>query len=486
MNPVSWLFRSKYEGSQQETDTINLFGKREPIEQKQPKDIKNKKIKRYQPEEVHLDLPEKWKEKRANFTIYLDKLQYIRCHEEIIDKIPVLGRGGLLDNAVTLNQPAAGAKPIIEYLYTGKIELTDQNVEEIARVAHMWDVKDVLCKYDSFIKSQGHIDICLKLWKLDIPMLNECLMYFLLDNAQSLKKSPEFPFISLDHLFELLGDRTICIKSQYELLVLMMKWGKANCPDDQSVAEFLRSQTSANGQRLIDTIDFTSIHPTHMLDVMENKLLTEDEYQIYAKIVTQRIENSPSYKNRCGRYEKDYCNRDFLESLYYKTDWKPEDYNEHTKFESNIVRTFWKIDDVKQSIEKMRAGEVEVTSAFDFVGEYDHQYYLTCSITDDNYLHFCLESDDLLTTEDEEQEDLSLFLELRLINQNDRSRHITKRVRTTISDGDCPKNLAEGNLDFDLKIGEKLIPIDDLLNPKKGWVVNNEMILSAKIKIKKI
>ncbi len=484
MNPISWLFSEKYKEKQQEPDKINQFKKREIIKQKQPEGVNNKRIKRYTPEEVRLDLPEEWTEKRADFTIYLNNGKFIRCHEEIADKVSVLGGGGLLDNAATVNQPVEGARPIIEYLYSGKIELTDQNIEAIARVAHKWKVEDVLYECVNFIESAGHIDICLKLWKKGIPFLNKYVLNFLLNNAQSLKKSPLFPHISLDHLFELLENSSINVKTEYELLNLILIWGKTNCPDDKLLGEFLRSLTSENGRRLIDTIDFSSIHPMHMLDVIGINLLSNKELQNFAKTFTEKLASSPSYKQyktKCDLYEKDHCKRAFVESSYFPTDWKPNNYNEKSEFDGNRVKTFWRLDDMNYLIENMKEGKVKKTTGFERKCLYKHEYILTCSVTSDNYLQFFLESNDLLTTEDGNQEDFCVALKLSLVNQFDREKHINKCITTKIQDGECPDNLAEE--DSKLKIGKKLIRIDDLLDHKKGWIVSNEMILSAEIEI---
>ncbi len=135
---------------------------------------------------------------------------------------------------------AAGLKAIVEYIYTAKIEITDENVEEILPAAHLMQMNDIVEKCANWMTDKMTEINCFSLLKMaekyNIQSVESAVHDFVVGNFAYISETKDFCRISQSVLCKYLSSDTLNTNmDEFVAFKAAKKWIEKNKITDEKV-----------------------------------------------------------------------------------------------------------------------------------------------------------------------------------------------------------------------------------------------------------
>ncbi|KAJ5073213.1 pep-cterm sorting domain-containing protein [Anaeramoeba ignava] len=190
--------------------------------------------------------------------------------------------------------------PILNYFYSGKIEINLENVIEILIFSSKYLIDELIEISLKFIKNNLQIETIIDILKLsELMNFNQLLdssYKFISDNFKEFIKTSFFLELEENHLNSILLSNDIPI-NEFELFESVIKWGKHKSDInqeklDREEKEKLQNQIS----NLIDKIRFIDFSKQELKDILKEDLIPN---QISQKLIQfQKLQNQEKELNQ--------------------------------------------------------------------------------------------------------------------------------------------------------------------------------------------
>ncbi|KAJ5080075.1 pep-cterm sorting domain-containing protein [Anaeramoeba ignava] len=171
--------------------------------------------------------------------------------------------------------------PILNYFYSGKIEINLENAIEILFFSSKYLIDELIEICSNFIKNNLQIETIVDILKLSEAMnFNQLLdssYQFILDNFKEFIKTLFFLGLEENHLNSILSNDEIII-NEFELFQSIIKWGKhkLNINHEKEIRkETLQNQIS----NIIDKIRFIDFSEQELEDTLKEDLIPNQTSQ---------------------------------------------------------------------------------------------------------------------------------------------------------------------------------------------------------------
>lgn len=117
---------------------------------------------------------------------------------------------------------------ILKYLYTSKINVTEQNVQDIFAVANMYQIPSIFTVCVSFLQKRLSLSNCLAIFRLglmlDCPRLAVSARNYACERFQLISRDEDFLGLFPSELAAILANDTLAVESEEEVFEALMKW----------------------------------------------------------------------------------------------------------------------------------------------------------------------------------------------------------------------------------------------------------------------
>ncbi|KAH3769879.1 kelch-like protein 13 isoform X2 [Dreissena polymorpha] len=219
---------------------------------------------------------------------------------------------------------ANGLQVVIEFAYTGLMELTVENVEEVLSAATHLQVTDAVELCSKYIESSIVVDNCVDVLNLaelySLSATYRKAQHFMLKHFEVMAKMGQYMKLNHNQLSQLLEDNSLRISSEYQLFELVLCWMQGKKEREQYVSELMRNVRLPllSGEELVEKVSIVPL----MRDNKEcHELLTEakDYHIVVSKqplLQSKRtqVRASEKYLVMCHRENLEYYN---LENMHH-------------------------------------------------------------------------------------------------------------------------------------------------------------------------
>lgn len=136
---------------------------------------------------------------------------------------------------------------VLDYFYTGTLEFSHLNFENVLILANLWDVPFLMSSCENFLQQELDVSNCLGLQFLvkkhqTFPSSFEAFVdKFILNNLMDICNQQEFLSLSVCRLVELLRNDLLRVKSEEIVFEAVLRWLEHDrCSRKQSTAELFR------------------------------------------------------------------------------------------------------------------------------------------------------------------------------------------------------------------------------------------------------
>ena len=136
---------------------------------------------------------------------------------------------------------------VLDYFYTGTLEFSHLNFENVLILANLWDVPFLMSSCENFLQQELDVSNCLGLQFLvkkhqTFPSSFEAFVdKFILNNFMDICNQQEFLSLSVCRLVELLRNDLLRVKSEEIVFEAVLRWLEHDrCSRKQSTAELFR------------------------------------------------------------------------------------------------------------------------------------------------------------------------------------------------------------------------------------------------------
>ena len=139
------------------------------------------------------------------------------------------------DNRVHLQGlTGTGLRAVIDFAYTGRLELTMSNLDEVLLAASHLQISEAIELCCQFIEKAITVENCVEMLNLtELFSLRKCRVFvtnFILEHFEKLAEAEQYNRFSIQQLSSLLEKNNLCVVSEYKLFELVLKWIDAD-PD---------------------------------------------------------------------------------------------------------------------------------------------------------------------------------------------------------------------------------------------------------------
>ncbi|KAJ5067202.1 pep-cterm sorting domain-containing protein [Anaeramoeba ignava] len=174
---------------------------------------------------------------------------------------------------------------ILNYFYSGKIEINSENVIEILIFSSKYLIDELIEISSNFIKNNLQIETIIDVLKLSESMnLNQLLDFsyqFIFDNFQEFIKTSFFLELEENHLNSILLNGKILIK-EFEIFQSIIKWGKHKSNINQEKENEKKKKLQKQISNIIDKIRFIDFSKEELEDTLKEDLIPN---QISQKLI---------------------------------------------------------------------------------------------------------------------------------------------------------------------------------------------------------
>ncbi|XP_041364998.1 LOW QUALITY PROTEIN: kelch-like protein 24 [Gigantopelta aegis] len=175
---------------------------------------------------------------------------------------------------------------VLKFIYCGNCELTERNAQHLLRVSHLYGIKGLRKKCDSFLSQHVTVANAIQLFKMakytKSSSLEKATRKVLLKNFVCFASSKKFQSLSLSDLISLVKDEDLVVPREDVLLDAVMFWAKGDAANRQENLVLLKH---------IRLPQVNREHLSHILD--SNKMLQENEECFSMIQEAQSIQSDP-------------------------------------------------------------------------------------------------------------------------------------------------------------------------------------------------
>lgn len=448
-----------------------------------------------------LDLPEKQKEIPCDGVFSLSRGRALPFHRKVLSKAsPVFSAMFSKENnfiesdekaVIPLNfAPDERIRQILQYIYTGNIKLGKKDLIETCDLADMWLLDDLVKKCRKSLAKTLRVDNCLSLLKNKVSSANDEILAFILANAQRVLRHESFMKLSPELLMMILDHDELNIRNEFQTIDVLNDWARANTTVLELPSEVLRKPVS-DGKSLMDCVRFENIDMKTLWTRMDCMFLLSDSEMADITRMKFKQNGSRSYGIREPREKRKYDHRTFYPDFNFSN-------FERKHFKEKIDGSFWvgenyywKISNAREWLnQKLQGTEWESQELqFEQKNGGECEYKLFCESDEEKNLVFGLKGEDLKFKAGpngwggDEEANREVSIEFSLINHRDCRKHLHSIKKVEIEEGSVAEDELLHPDDEEFAIGVKTLPIAKLLDSRKGWIQNDELILSARVDI---
>lgn len=210
---------------------------------------------------------------------------------------------------------ASGLRVVVDFAYTGMLELTADNVEEVLSASTHLQVGDAVTLCSRYIETAITIDNCVDILNLaelySLDTTRRVALDFILAHFDDVARSKQYRILTHAQLCTLLAENSLQVMSEYHLFSLVLTWIAFNKENEGYVAELMRNirLPLLSGEELVEKV---STVPLMRNNRECNDLLTEaKDYHIV-------VSKQPLLQSRRTQVRSDVsclvmCHRENLE-----------------------------------------------------------------------------------------------------------------------------------------------------------------------------
>ncbi|KAK0058908.1 kelch-like protein 24 [Biomphalaria pfeifferi] len=117
---------------------------------------------------------------------------------------------------------------VLEFLYTGNIELTYDSVVDLLQISSMYQIEALQLICEKFLANDICIQNCIINWKSALsynsPLLEEKAFWFMTENFPELKKSRDFLELNKDELIRYIDADHLNVEKEEDVLEMVTTW----------------------------------------------------------------------------------------------------------------------------------------------------------------------------------------------------------------------------------------------------------------------
>ncbi|KAJ5080162.1 pep-cterm sorting domain-containing protein [Anaeramoeba ignava] len=196
---------------------------------------------------------------------------------------------------------------ILNYFYSGKIEINLENAFEILFFSSKYLIDELIEISSNFIKKNFQIEITVDVLKLSDSMnLNNLMDFsyqFILDNFDEFIKTPFFLELEENHLNSILSNDEILV-NEFEIFQSIIKWGKhkLNLNQEKEIEKEDKERFQIQISNIIDKIRFIDFSEQELEDILKTDLIPN---QISEKLIEFQKLQSQKKKKKLNKFIQD-------------------------------------------------------------------------------------------------------------------------------------------------------------------------------------
>ena len=189
---------------------------------------------------------------------------------------------------------------VLKFIYCGNCELTEKNAQQLLRVSHMYGIKGLRNKCDSFLSQHVTIGNTIQLFKMakytKSSNLEAVTRKSLLKNFVCFSSSKKFQSLSLSDVMSLIKDEDLVVPSDEVVLDAVLSWAKGDVESRQE-----------NIGLLLNHIRLSQVNREHLRHVLESNKMLQDNTECFNMIkAAQAAQSDPRRQQEAEVQRKDY------------------------------------------------------------------------------------------------------------------------------------------------------------------------------------
>ena len=265
----------------------------------------------------------------------------IQCHRVVLavgnEYFKTMFRCGLQENGsdtVQLTMEPDILANIIDYMYTGEIELTDDNVESLVKACDVLQLDALKARCEDFMMTQVDITNCVRFWRLsEVYQLHKLLRKakgLMLAEFKTVAFTDQFKELSCSELVDVIKDDDIRVDDEDVVVECVLDWVGRDVNNRTSSFETVMERvrlpycsskylcrmkntcqllTTKCVQYLNETLSFQT-DPAHQHEVSSCRIGPRTHFHVKPRLVVAGgltcSENDPLVKNNiCQFYDED-------------------------------------------------------------------------------------------------------------------------------------------------------------------------------------
>jgi len=180
---------------------------------------------------------------------------------------------------------ADGFDKVLEFMYTGQTELSDQNVEQILRAADLMKLTELTTFCVDYLTDRVSADTCPRCWKLAEQMNLDTLALsckrLYVKEFGKIRSSSALSSLSEKMMRELLKDDELVVESEVDVCETLMKWLNSQTLSGNSVQPY----------QLVTHIRWSGVPVEYVKTILTNSALMRDRqcFEFLSKVVSYRL-----------------------------------------------------------------------------------------------------------------------------------------------------------------------------------------------------
>jgi len=181
---------------------------------------------------------------------------------------------------------ADGFNKVLEFMYTGQTELSNQNVEQILKAADLMKLTELTTFCVDYLTDKISADTCLRYWKLADQMNLDTLALsckrLCVKEFGNIRSSSVLSSLSEKMMRELLGDDELVVESEVDVCETLMKWFNSQTQSGNLVQPY----------QLLTHIRWSGVPVEYVKNklLINNALMTNRQcFEFLSKVVSYRL-----------------------------------------------------------------------------------------------------------------------------------------------------------------------------------------------------
>ncbi|KAJ5069494.1 pep-cterm sorting domain-containing protein [Anaeramoeba ignava] len=243
-------------------------------------------------------------------------------------------------------------KSILEYFYSGKIQLTLENVIEILLFSSRYLIDDLQKPCVDFVKRTCAIENVVEVLKIaelvELSELTDFCYKFIFENFAHFIKTDFFLDLEEDHFSRILSNDNLQIP-EFEIFQSLVQWGQRQCSINRSMDveidwnkeenQAIVSKMKEKISNLIHKIRFINLEKTQISQIMQMKIIPDSLLQTIDDFHSIPESNENEMNLIVRKYQQKMENKN---SLIFNT---------RIRFQSNILKDKQELENLKSLID---------------------------------------------------------------------------------------------------------------------------------------